>query len=76
MPGECIVELAPAGRREDAKLWWVMRALGKPRRIYFAAANNSSVDGINYIVIVKPIVRETNFGIARVLMEKRVGGDN
>ena len=76
VPGECIVEFAPAGRVEDAKLWWVIRALGKPRRIYLAAANITSHKGINYIVIVKPIVRETNYGIARVLMEKRVGGDN
>ena len=72
-PGVSLVKIAPSGQRSsEAKLWWLMRRVMKPRRLFFCEAALNLVNGQQFVDIKRPLVRATNYAIAAELMSTRI----
>ena len=73
--GECLIEISPALNAQLATQWWLLRSMGKPRRMYFLECVKCSEAGTEFIDMRQLLVRQTNFGIAAKLITETAETD-
>ena len=73
--GETLLKIAPSGpRSSEAHFLWLMRRTKKPKRLYFTEAVLIAADDRRFVEITRPLVRSSNFGLARKLMNENHDG--